>query len=74
MKKDLPKNYAYGIYQNSDTKDYIIVLKNIFCKKCCELYTDVDHKWCQIDNLKGWTSGNEKIDCFIQEMQLMEGI
>src|SRR5215210_5765724 len=35
------------------------------------------HKWCkpcQIDNLKGnftnWTSGNEKIDGFIQEMQL----
>src|SRR5207248_5931051 len=34
-------------------------------------------KWCkpcQIDNLKGnfinWTSGNEKIDNFIQEMQL----
>ena len=49
------------------------------CKKCGE-YTDYDyqyHGWCkpcQIDNLKGnftnWTSGNEKIDNFIQEMQL----
>src|SRR5688572_4690622 len=47
------------------------------CKKCGELYTDINYKWCkpcQIDNLKGnftnWTSRNEKIDDFIQEMQL----
>src|SRR5436305_10106048 len=43
------------------------------CKKCGEKYTDIDWNWCkpcQIDNLKGWTSGNEKIDDFIQEMQL----
>src|SRR6266498_3857205 len=47
------------------------------CKKCGEEYTDVDFKWCkpcQKDNLKGnftnWTSENEKIDNFIQEMQL----
>src|SRR5438552_14134779 len=47
------------------------------CKKCGEEYTYVYWKWCkpcQIDNLKGnftnWTSGNEKIDNFIQEMQL----
>ena len=47
------------------------------CNKCGEKYTDVVWKWCkpcQIDNLKGnftnWTSGNEKIDSFIQEMQL----
>ena len=50
------------------------------CKKCGEEYTNVHneyYKWCkpcQIDNLKGnftnWTSGNEKIDNFIQEMQL----
>src|SRR5437764_7554181 len=45
-----------------------------FCKKCGE---EIYYKWCkpcQIDNLKGnftnWTSGNEKIDNFIQEMQL----
>ena len=44
------------------------------CKKCGEEY---DYGWCkpcQIDNLKGnftnWTSGNEKIDELIQEMQL----
>jgi len=47
------------------------------CRKCGKEYTNVDYKWCkpcQIDNLKGkftnWTSGNEKIDNFIQEMQL----
>src|SRR5438874_13234362 len=47
------------------------------CNKCGEKYTDVVWKWCkpcQIDNLKGnfmnWTSGNEKIDGLIQEMQL----
>ena len=47
------------------------------CKKCGGGYTDSFWKWCkpcQIDNLKenftNWTSGNEKIDNFIQEMQL----
>src|SRR4051812_7167588 len=54
-----------------------MVLKDEFCKKCDEKYTDVGWKWCkpcQLDNLKGnftnWTSGNEKIDELIQEMQL----
>src|SRR4051794_14993065 len=47
------------------------------CKNCGELYTNLKRKWCkpcQIENLKGnftnWTSGNEKIDELIQEMQL----
>ena len=50
------------------------------CQNCGEEYTNIlnrDHHWCkqcQIDNLKGnftnWTSGNEKIDGLIQEMQL----
>src|SRR5688572_30233144 len=50
------------------------------CSKCGKKYTDVSWKWCkpcQIDNLKGnftnWTSGNEKIDKLIQEMQLKIG-
>ena len=47
------------------------------CEKCGEEYTNEGWEWCkpcQIDNLKGnftnWTSGNEKIDNVIQEMQL----
>src|SRR4051794_4579483 len=54
-----------------------MVLQDGFCSKCNEKFTDVNYKWCkpcQIDNLKGnftsWTSGNEKIDNCIQEMQL----
>src|SRR3982074_2445270 len=54
-----------------------MVLQDRFCQNCSEKYIDVFWKWCkpcQIDNLKGnftnWTSGNEKIDSFIQEMQL----
>ena len=54
-----------------------MVLQDGFCRKCGKEYTNVYQNWCkpcQIDNLKGnftnWTSGNEKIDNFIQEMQL----
>src|SRR3954452_8143894 len=57
----------------SNVKNNIMSL----CKKCGEKYTNVRRKWCNpclIDNLKEnftkWTSGNEKIDNFIQEMQL----
>ena len=65
----------YGISQNPDTKDYIMVLQDGFCNKCGEGYTDIASKWCkpcQIVNLKttNLTSGSEKIDNFIQEMQL----
>src|SRR5204862_436844 len=46
-----------------------------YCNKCIEKYTNRDWRWCkpcQIYNLKttNLTSGNEKIDNFIQEMQL----
>ena len=48
-----------------------------YCERCGKLYTEIYSRWCkpcQIDNLKGnftnWTSRNEKIDNFIQEMQL----
>src|SRR5437762_5035114 len=49
-----------------------------FCVKCGKLYKVVIYeKWCkpcQINYLKenftNWTSGNEKIDNFIQETQL----
>src|SRR4051794_6551455 len=54
-----------------------MVLQDGFCSKCGDQYTNISQHWCkpcQIDNLKGnftnLTSGNEKIDELIQEMQL----
>ncbi|PKY28680.1 hypothetical protein RhiirB3_444964 [Rhizophagus irregularis] len=47
------------------------------CGKCGKKYTDMTNKWCkscQINHLKNnftnWTSKNEKIDNFIQKIQL----
>ncbi|PKY29626.1 hypothetical protein RhiirB3_446319 [Rhizophagus irregularis] len=81
--------HIYGISQNPNTKDYIIVLDNAYCEnffndsyclKCGEIYTEdrkLNNKWCkpcQMNNLKNrfedWTSGNEKINKFIQKLQL----
>ncbi|RGB38625.1 hypothetical protein C1646_755513 [Rhizophagus diaphanus] len=45
------KIYVYGISQNPDTKDYILILQDGYCEGCGE-------------------NGNEKIDYFIQEIQL----
>ncbi len=74
---DNSKLKIYGISQNLDTKDYIIVFENGYCEKCGKKYTDIYNKWCkscQISYLKkdfaNWTSGNENIDNLIQEMQL----
>ena len=54
----------------------VLPIKNR-CEKCGEKYTNANWKWCnpcQINYLKhkftNWTSGNEKIDNLIQEMQL----
>jgi hypothetical protein len=48
-----------------------------YCIKCNKRYTIVDNKWCKEcsrnylrKNFTDWTSGNEKIDNFIQNMQL----
>ncbi|GBB96290.1 hypothetical protein RclHR1_02720005 [Rhizophagus clarus] len=67
----------YGISQNLDTKDYIIVLEDCYCENCGKLYADIGHKWCKPCKIKdikqdfaNWTSGNKKIDKLIQEMQL----
>ncbi|CAB4431945.1 unnamed protein product [Rhizophagus irregularis] len=67
----------YGISQYPDTKDYIMVIQDYYCEKCGDQYTKLNYKWCkpcQINNLKqnfaNWTSENEKIDNFIQKMQL----
>ncbi|GBB84731.1 hypothetical protein RclHR1_01130026, partial [Rhizophagus clarus] len=66
---------AYGISQNPDTKDYIIVIQDGYCVKCDKKCTSTKYNWCkscQINYLTftNWISGNEKIDDFIQEMQL----
>ena len=74
--------YIFGISQDPITKNYIVVFdcnyfEKIFCKKCFKIYTDKNYKWCkpcEINYLKKnftkWTSGNKKIDSFIQERQL----
>src|SRR5205809_7390621 len=65
---------VYGISQDPDTKDYIMILQDEYCEKCGEEYTNAVYKWCkpcQIDYLKtNLISGNKKINKFIQEMQL----
>ena len=50
---------------------------NEYCITCDTIYTNTQYKWCkpcQVKYLKenfiNWTSKNEKIDNFIQEMQL----
>src|SRR5579871_3809699 len=69
----------FGISQNPDTRDYIMVLESRerLCVECFEEYTNIEYKWCkscEINDLKAnfsnWTSGKEVIDRFIQEMQL----
>jgi hypothetical protein len=57
--------------------DYILVCKDKYCKNCGEKYTNNMYgKWCEPclisylkNNFTNWTSGNEKIDDFIQKMQ-----
>ncbi|GES81759.1 kinase-like domain-containing protein [Rhizophagus clarus] len=72
-------NNLLGLSQNPDTNACIIVLNNSYCENCNKIYTNINYKWCkpcQINNLKrnfvNWTSGNEKIDEFIQETQLIK--
>ncbi|GES93626.1 kinase-like domain-containing protein [Rhizophagus clarus] len=62
----------YGISQNPDIKDYILVLQNVYCDKCGKCFTDKYGIWCkscQINDIASWTSGNEKIDNLVQEMR-----
>ncbi|CAB5369457.1 unnamed protein product [Rhizophagus irregularis] len=48
-----------------------------YCIKCDEKYTSINYEWCRqcqrnnlTNNFMEWTSGNKKVDAFIQEMQL----
>ncbi|EXX52776.1 Mkk1p [Rhizophagus irregularis DAOM 197198w] len=65
----------YGISQNPNTKDYIMVLQDKnYCLICNYKYSDINCKWCKRCEtnklITNWTSGNKKIDNFIQEKQL----
>ncbi|GBB93848.1 hypothetical protein RclHR1_02240020 [Rhizophagus clarus] len=65
----------YGISQNLDTKDYILVIKSEYCEKCGKKYTDARYNWCYpcqrdfLKNFTNWNSGNKIIDDFIQSMR-----
>ncbi|GBC03197.1 hypothetical protein RclHR1_05000010 [Rhizophagus clarus] len=74
--RDHSSHKIYGITQDPESKNYILVIEYDRCEKCDEIYNDdkyILYKWCvscQISNLnKNWTSGNERIDNFIQEVQ-----
>ncbi|RIA91369.1 kinase-like domain-containing protein [Glomus cerebriforme] len=80
-KSYLTSNNSYGISQNPDTEDYILVFFNKYfeeyCENCSIKYLNKWNKWCKLcqinylkDNFKNWTSGNVMIDDFIQQKQL----
>ncbi|CAB5362383.1 unnamed protein product [Rhizophagus irregularis] len=67
---------TYGISQNPDTKDYIIIFQNRYCKNCYRVYTDIRDKLCSLcrknylrENFTNRTSENRKINSFIQKMR-----
>ncbi|RIA94537.1 hypothetical protein C1645_817918 [Glomus cerebriforme] len=73
----------YGISQNPDTKEYIMVFHvkyfEMYCTKCDKIYTNEQCKWCKLcqinqfkENFTNWTSRNEEIDDFIQEINMEE--
>ncbi|EXX51419.1 Ypk2p [Rhizophagus irregularis DAOM 197198w] len=56
----------FGITQDPETDNYMIVLKNE-CKKCNKICNAIHFQHKFID----WTSGNNDIDKFIQDTQLL---
>ena len=57
----------YGITQDPETKDYMMVLNDKLCK-ICNCMCNAIHFQRNFDN---WTSGNNEIDEFIQDTQLL---
>ncbi|GES73337.1 kinase-like domain-containing protein [Rhizophagus clarus] len=55
----------YGITQNPKTKSYMVVLNNK-CQKC----NDICYSKFFQQNFENWTSSNDDIDKFIQDVQL----
>ncbi|GES86525.1 kinase-like domain-containing protein [Rhizophagus clarus] len=75
---------SYGLSKIPGTKIYILIFDNKYfdnyCIECGEAYKISWNKWCkscQANHLKSnftnWTSGNEKIDDFIQKLLLKIG-
>ncbi|RGB39892.1 kinase-like domain-containing protein [Rhizophagus diaphanus] len=75
------EDICFGISQSPDTNNFIFVFYEKYyenyCDRCCKKYTNKNYKWCkpcQINYLKGnftnWTSGDKKIDEFIQKKLL----
>ncbi|GES73778.1 kinase-like domain-containing protein [Rhizophagus clarus] len=58
----------YGITQNPETKNYIIVLDTNKCKNCENKCNAIYFQY----NFNNWTSGNNDIDKFIQDTQLSD--
>jgi hypothetical protein len=56
----------HGITQDPETKNYMMVLGNK-CKKCNEICNSIKFQHKFVD----WTSGNDDIDKFIQDTQLL---
>ncbi|GES79574.1 kinase-like domain-containing protein [Rhizophagus clarus] len=73
---NIPK--IYGISQDPDTKKYMMVLQDGYCRECGGKYAEIKYKSCILchikkdlgENFSNRTSKNEKIDEFIQEIQL----
>ncbi|EXX74381.1 Rad53p [Rhizophagus irregularis DAOM 197198w] len=47
LNKVKPEGISYGISQNLDTKDYILVINEICCEKCGEKYTNDLYNLCK---------------------------
>ncbi|GET54297.1 kinase-like domain-containing protein [Rhizophagus irregularis DAOM 181602=DAOM 197198] len=58
---------VYGITQDQETKNYMVVLKDI-CEKCKIMCNSMYFQ----QNFNNWTSGNNDINKFIQNTQLSE--
>ncbi|EXX56169.1 hypothetical protein RirG_123530 [Rhizophagus irregularis DAOM 197198w] len=64
MNKIAVSHEVYGITQDSETKNFMVVLNDI-CEKCKEICNSIYFQ----RNFKNWTSGNNDIDKFIQDTQ-----
>ncbi|GET04916.1 kinase-like domain-containing protein [Rhizophagus clarus] len=57
----------YGITQNPETENYMVVLSNITCKECHCICNTIYFQ----QDFENWTSGNKDIDEFIRNAQLL---